>query len=418
MNRLLVLLLAAVDALIAAAVGVAVVLAPLTVFWVMALGGTADWGALWPTAVRIWQLGQFVPLHITLGDDYLVAAGIAPQAASFVISLAPLALAVFTALFAARSGARAARSGAWAVGVAAGTLVTLLLAAALWATSRTPVATVYGWQALLLPTLVFAVPALVGAVVEAWRFGDDGLIDALRDRIDGADARRGHPWASAVSAAARGLAAAVAGLVGVGALVVAAAAVLRGGQIVSLFEAAHVDVLGGAVLSLGQLVYLPTLIVWGASFAAGPGFAVGAGTAVSPAGTTLGVLPGIPSLGLIPDNPSPWLFALVLVVVAVGFVAGATARARLASADEFGAPRASPTAVRLFVFGVIVVLGAAAAALLAALASGAVGPGRLSTVGPAAGPFAFCVGVELAVGAAIALFSPAHTRDPAGAPVD
>jgi hypothetical protein len=62
-------------------------------------------------------------------------------------------------------------------------------------------------------------------------------------------------------------------------------------------------VLGGAVLSLGQLVYLPTLIVWGASFAAGPGFAVGAGTAVSPAGTTLGVLPGIPSLGLIPDTP-------------------------------------------------------------------------------------------------------------------
>lgn len=418
MNRLLVLLLAAVDALIAVAVGVAVVLAPLTVFWVMALGGTADWRALWPTAVRIWQLGQFVPLHITLGDDYLVAAGIAPQAASFVISLAPLALAVFTALFAARSGARAARSGAWAVGVAAGTLVTLLLAAALWATSRTPVAAVYGWQALLLPTLVFAVPALAGAVVEAWRIGDDGLIDGLRDRIDGVDARRGHPWVSAVSAAARGLAAAVAGLVGVGALVVAAAAVLRGGQVVALFEAAHVDVLGGAVLSLGQLVYLPTLIVWGASFAAGPGFAVGAGTAVSPAGTALGVLPGIPSLGLIPDNPSPWLFALVLVVVAVGFVAGATARTRLASADVVGAPQASTTAVRLFAFGVIVVLGAAAAALLAVFASGAVGPGRLSAVGPAAGPFAFCVGVELAVGAAIALFSPAHIRDPAGAPVD
>lgn len=418
MNRLLVLLLAAVDALIAAVVGVAVVLAPLTLFWVMGLGGTADWGALWPAAVRIWQLGQFVPLHITLGDGYLVTAGIAPQAASFVVSLAPLALAVFTALFAARSGARAARSGAWAVGVAAGALVTLLLAAALWATSRNPVAAVYGWQALLLPTLVFALPALVGAVVEAWRIGDDGVVDALRDRIDGADPRGGHPWVSAVSAAARGLAVAVTGLVGVGALVVAVTAVLRGGQVVALFESAHVDVLGGAVLSLGQLVYLPTLIVWGASFAAGPGFAVGAGTAVSPAGTSLGVLPGIPALGLIPDNPSPWLFALVLLVVAVGFVAGATARIRLASADATATAAASTTASRLFVFGVIVVLGAAAAAVLAACASGGVGPGRLSTVGPAAGPFAFCVGVEIAVGAAIALFSPARTRDLSGAPVD
>lgn len=418
MNRLLVLLLSAVDALIAAAVGVAVVLAPLTVFWVTALGGTADWGALWPATVRIWQLGQFVPLHIALGDGYLVAAGIPPQASAFVVSLAPFALAVFTALFAARSGARAARSGAWPVGVAAGTLVTLLVAAAAWATSRNPVAAVYGWQALLLPTLVFALPALVGAVVEAWRIGDDGVVDAVRDRIDGADPRRRHPWVPAVSAAARGLGVAVAGLVGVGALVIAVAAVLRGGQVVALFESAHVDLLGGAVLSLGQLAYLPTLIIWGASFAAGPGFAVGAGTAVSPAGTTLGVLPGVPVLGLIPENPSPWLFALVLLVVGVGFLAGAAARARMASADEVVGTGSAGTAPRMLAFAAIAVLGAAVAALLAVCASGAIGPGRLATVGPAVGPFAFCVGIELAVGAAIALFSPARTRDVSGAPVD
>ena len=112
MNRLLVLLLSAVDALIAAAVGVALVFAPLAVFWVVGLGAGADGGALWPAAVRIWQLGQFVPLHIALGDGYLVSAGIPVQAASFLVSLAPLALAASTAVVAARPGARAARSGA------------------------------------------------------------------------------------------------------------------------------------------------------------------------------------------------------------------------------------------------------------------------------------------------------------------
>ncbi|QRY41850.1 hypothetical protein JVX92_06280 [Microbacterium hominis] len=417
MNRLLVLLLSAVDALIAAAVGVAVVLAPLTLFWVVGLGGTADWGALWPAAVRIWQLGHFVPLHVVLGDEYLVAAGIPAQAATFVVSLAPLALATFTAVFAARSGIRAARSGSWPVGVAAGSGVTLLLAAALWATSRTPVAAVYGWQALLLPTLVFAVPALLGALVEAWRGGDDGLVDAVRDRIDGADPRRGHPWVAAVAASARGTGIAVTGLVAVGALLVAVAAIARGGQVVSLFEAAHVDAVGGGVLALGQLAYLPTLIVWGAAFAAGPGFAVGAGTAVSPAGTTLGVVPGLPVLGLVPEGSTPWLFALVLLVVVIGFVAGAAARARLA-ADGVAASGSDSAPVRLAVLVAVVVLAAAAAALLAACASGAIGPGRLDEVGPAAGPFAFTAGVEVAVGAAIALFSPARSREGAVAPVD
>ena len=52
-------------------------------------------------------------------------------------------------------------------------------------------------------------------------------------------------------------------------------------------------------------------------------------------------------------------------------------------------------------------MGAAAgAALLAAVASGSIGPGRLAEVGPAPGAVALAVGLELLVGAAIALFGP------------
>lgn len=399
MNRLLVALLAAFDALIAAAVGVAAVLAPLTVFWVVGLGG-ADWGTLWPTSVRIWQLGNLVPLQITLPPEYLTATGIPTDAGQFWLSLAPLAFAGGVAIFAARSGARAARAGAWILGVASGTLVTAVIAWLLWRSSANPVAAVYGWQALLLPTAVFALPALGGAVVGAWRHGDDGPVDALRLRLT-----RDTDWASVPEAAARGLGVAVAGFVGVGALLVAIATLARGGQVVALFESAHVDALGATMVELGQLAYLPTLVVWGGAFAAGPGFALGTGTTVSPVGTDIGVLPGIPLLGIVPETVSSWMLLSVLLIVAVGFIAGATARVRQ------GADAGTP-APRLAVLGIIVIGGGAGAALLAALASGSIGPGRLAEVGPAPGAVALAVGVELAVGAAIALFSPVHRSHP------
>ncbi|MFT4214488.1 MAG: DUF6350 family protein [Microbacterium sp.] len=401
MNRLLVALLAAVDAVIAAAVGVAAALAPLTLFWVFGLGGTADWGALWPAAVRVWQFGHFVPLHLTLGDEYVVAAGLPAEAASFLLSLAPAAFATFTAVFAARSGLRAARSGAWAVGAGSGSVIMALAATGLWMTSRNPVAAVYGWQAVLLPVLVFALPVFAGAIVGAWIHGDDGAVDALRGHLE----RHGR-WKPVPAAAVRALGVAVAGLIGVGALLVAVATVLRGGEVIALYEAAHVDLVGVIAMTLGQIAYLPTLVVWGAAFAAGPGFAVGAGTAVSPVGTSLGVLPGIPVLGIVPETVSTWLLTLALAIVAVGFLAGWIGRTVLARSDA----AASGSGPRLTVFAAIVVLGGAGAALLAVCASGAIGPDRLADAGVAAGPFAFAVGVELAVGAAIALFTPARRR--------
>src|SRR3546814_4303619 len=108
----------------------------------------------------------------------------------------------------------------------------------------------------------------------------------------------------------------------------------RGGQVVALFEAGNVDAVGATVVALAQLAYLPTLVVWGAAFAAGPGFAVGAGSAVSPSGTQLGVIPGIPVLGAVPDSTSPWLLLLALLPVGVGALTGWMLRSRLVAEDR------------------------------------------------------------------------------------
>lgn len=446
MHRLIVLILSAVDAAIAAAVGIAATLAPLTLLWVIGLGGTADWAALWPASATTWQFGNLVPLQVTLPGDYLAVAGIDPAAASFVLSLAPLAFAGFTAIFAARSGVRASRADAWVTGVITGSAVFAALAALIALTSANGVAEVERWQAVLLPTLVFAIPLLTGAIVTEWREAGSGVVARIRDRIEAAP--RG--WGEVPGLSVRGTAVVLAGLLGLGALVFAVSLVLRGGEVIGLFEAADVDLLGATVVTLVQLAYVPTLAIWGMAFVAGPGFAVGADTAVSPAGTQLGVIPGIPVLGALPESTTPWLLLLALLPVALGAFAGWIARSRLvagplpvavavapAVTEWDAAPDAArssalsalldgvgttvpdpgnepahdpahgdPVGARAVIALGIALLSAAGAALLALLASGSFGPGRLAEVGPDPGPVGLAVGLEVLVGAGILLLSP------------
>jgi hypothetical protein len=175
----------------------------------------------------------------------------------------------------------------------------------------------------------------------------------------------------------------------------------RGDEVVALYQAGNLDAAGVIVVSLAQLAFLPTLVVWAVSFLAGPGFAVGLDTAVSPAGTQLGIVPGIPILGGLPESVSPLLLGVVLLPIAAGGVAGWVLRDRvraLTTAPEYG------LRVVLAV-GVAAVTGGGAA-LMAWLASGSIGPGRLAHVGPQPGAVALAVGVEVLIGAAVLLLGP------------
>lgn len=395
MNRVIVFLLAAFDALITVAAGLAVVLAPATVLWVVEFGGLAPWDALWPTAGAVWQLGHLVPLQVTLPADYVATAGIDPDAATFMLSLAPLAFAGFTAISAARSGRRASGSGAAWTGALAGTLVFAGAAAGIAVTATNSVSHAELTEAVLFPALIFGVPAVLGALVGEWRDADGGVIAALRGRVDDLP----EDWSLTPSVIARAGAIAIVGLIGVAAVVAAIAIFARGSQIVGLYEAANVDVLGAVVLTLGQLLYLPTLIVWALAFVAGPGVSLGAASTVAASGTTTGVLPGVPLLGALPESTSPWLLLLALLPVGVGVFAGWVARSLYAADAERIAPRVVAT------LGIAAV-AAVSAATLAVLASGSLGPGSLAQVGPEPGPVALAVGLEIAVGAGILLLSP------------
>lgn len=400
MQRLLVALLAAFDAAIAAAVGLVVLLAPLTLLWTVAFGVTADWGALWPLTGTLWEFGHGVPLTITIPDALLVALAIPPAAANFVVSITPLAFLLFTLLFAARSGSRAAKAGAWLLGSLTGAAVFTLISVGVALTARLEAAQTPLVPAIILPAAVYLVGVLCGAVRVAWEDGDGGILDRLHDWFDARE-----DWAPIPAAIVRGAAFALVGVAGASALALAVTVLLRGGEVVALFQAARVDALGATVMTLAQLAYLPTMLVWTAAWLAGPGFAVGAGTAVSPAGTQLGVVPGIPVFGLLPENSSIWMLIVVLIPIAAGAFAGWAVRSRLVwEGTPLGMLQRAVIAVG------IAALSAGIGGLAAALANGSIGPGRLAVVGPAVYPFALALGAEVLVGAAILLLSP-RNRD-------
>ncbi|WP_370289219.1 DUF6350 family protein [Nocardioides sp.] len=140
----------------------------------------------------------------------------------------------------------------------------------------------------------------------------------------------------------------------------------------------HADAGVTVLLILGSLALLPNAALFSSAYLLGPGFTVGAGTSVTTSAVVLGPLPLFPLLAALPDQgAAPWWAAwlgLVPVLLAALAAAGVQ-RARPVLAWDRAAIRGCAGGL----------LAAVALGLLTALAGGAVGPGRLAEVGPAAG---------------------------------
>lgn len=401
MKPITVAALAALDALVAAAVGLVGILAPLTLVWLALFGGVDVWGALWPTSVRIWQVGHLVPVHIDI-TEFAHDLGIAEGGASFWFSIAPLLFGAFTLLFAVRSGRRSVRAENPWIAIGTATIVMLAVSIIAQLTSANSVATVNTWQAMAFPPLIYAAGMLGGIIHDAWDDGDGGPIDDLHDYVDG----WGVAWREIPALVLRGSGVVIVGLVGVAGLLFAALVALNGADIIALYEAAQADVIGATVLTLGQLALVPTMLIWMGTWIAGPGFALGSGTAISPSGTSAGVVPGVPIFGILPEGSSTWMLMLALVPVALGAFGGWIARRTYARDWAFDGEGDEPLAPRIAAAAGIAVCSGAAWAVLAAVAAGSFGPGRLSEVGPDPLAVGLAVGLEALVGAAILLLAP------------
>jgi hypothetical protein len=186
-------------------------------------------------------------------------------------------------------------------------------------------------------------------------------------------------------------------LAGAGAILAAASLATH----LSGFRAADVALapgfVGGVLLLLIQIAYVPNAIVWSICYTLGPGFAFGTHTVVAPTGSALGSLPLLPMLAALPTGAHSavpaWASAAML---SVPYLAGAFGGLLTARAAPTPAVELAP----LWGFG-SGVAAAAATGLLAAFAGGPLGSGRLTAVGPSGWQTAVVAALEVGVAAAV-----------------
>ena len=162
MTRRLTVLLAALEAVLAVAIGIAIPLVPLTIVWAAQFGFAPDWLIFWRGSVDVWLLGHGTDVTFTLDPATAATLGLAGAADPVVVTIALLGFALLTVLLGVRAGARIAESGHLRLGILSGLAVFALLSAAVTLSAVHPMARPSIWQGVLLPTLVFGAGLLLG----------------------------------------------------------------------------------------------------------------------------------------------------------------------------------------------------------------------------------------------------------------
>lgn len=367
---------AAAEALVVAAIGLAIPLIPLTILWATNFDAGIQWDVYYRAAADIWLLGHGVHFTVTLDPSFATSLNLPGLDAPFLLSLAPTALALITFLLAMRLGRRTIEAEVRFVGPVSAILAfgAVAIAIAFSALNASAMPTV--WRAITLPTLIFVVGLLVGARGEIGRSG--GRAENIKARVT--------LWTRTLSPQLRAWfrASLVGGVGSIGIVTVVAGAltallfVVRFPQIVGLYEGLQAGFGGGAVVTLAELAYLPSIVMWVVSWLSGAGFAMGRGSWVSPAGADIGPLPSLPVFGLVPEGQVVGGYLWLVVPVLATILAARVVRPRLVSSLHPSERRRWLAATAL---GMALVAGVTGLVLSLA-ASGSVGPGRMADFGP------------------------------------
>lgn len=392
MKAVLTAVIAAIEAVAVAVAGFALVAVMTVLLWWLAFDLGADPLGVVSIAAALWQLAHLIPMTVDVPAVTALSFGLPAEAFQFTLSLPLLGLTLVTALLGARSGWRLAERSHPASPVVGGALGFAAAAGAV--TVLTDIAAWPVWLMVLVPTLVYALPLTVGVVARAAREGHDWWSRAVRGVQRLLEPLHGQAAAALPERAAEALRLALAVLallIGLGAMGVAVTVFTQYVDIIALSQSLQLDVFGAIMVCIVQLVMLPVAWVWAIAWFAGPGFAVGVGSAISPFDTLVWPLPSLPILGALP-NDWAWAGALApVLVVLIGVIVGAVAA---------GQPllRRATVTVTLTIPLVAAVVVGLLVALLGWLASGSIGPGRLEFAGVNPWLVGGCVAVEVAVG--------------------
>lgn len=313
------------------------------------------------------SIGSGALLWLVLGGARLDLEGGALALTPLVWTLALLALGRYGARRGLPEAPDLRLQGSWLAGYA-GVGVVVALLGLLAPVGPDPLS-------LLLPLVVLPSVALV------WAHG-------LPDRVLGV-------WERAPVALHRGLVPGVKGAlvtVAVGSVLVLVATGVNVARVLQVHADLGTGVFGGLLLVLLQVGMLPNLGIWGASFAAGPGFATGGATTTWAAADS-GLLPMVPVLAAQPQpGDLPWAVCLlVLVPVVIG--------AWLGRETLVWVPRLAATQTKLAVIAVSVAVAALGVVALDVLGGGSLGTEHLAHVGAPADLLGLALVLELGLGA-------------------
>ncbi|MFM6967326.1 MAG: DUF6350 family protein [Microbacteriaceae bacterium] len=368
MPRGLVTLYVALEALFVVGVGIAIPLVPILAGWATVNHFQATPIDVWQLAVQSWAVGHGVPLHLDLtGVDSLVPVSMG----KFSVSLALLGSALVTLFLAARAGRRIAGiEESPLVGAVLIGLVTVLTALVLLS-GQSSVVNVE----VLLGTVKFLIPFLIGLAYgwKPWRFivGRNPLQELVPEE-----------WRDVVVTAGRITIASFLGLIVVGSAVLLFSIVTGFATEISLYEAIHGGFLGGIVITVAQLLALPTVLIWTMAWLIGPGFSLGLGTLVTPFSATIGAFPAIPLLGAIPTDSVVTGWPILIIPTAL--VAAVAAKMSWGIVEKIGYfdTTGATDYIRVGVLGVsTAIFSGTLFFVVGAFASGSAGPGRFVFVG-------------------------------------
>lgn len=345
------------------------------------VGGLVSAATGWVVWVGIAVLGWLSAEPGTFGgsvavgtDLWLLSNGVGVRIGTIAVTLVPWGAVAVVAFMISRSAALAARRvedgqfagpGVIAVVVLTGYLLPVLVAGVIrgepW---RAP----EHWAAVIV---VLGLAAVWGASRELGQASSKGD-DPREPPKDQFLIPRWPDWARAVP---RAVVSTQLVMLAAGAAAVVVALWRHQDRVAALWDALQPGVAGGIALLVGQLAFAPNFCVWAASYALGAGFTLGGGSVVAPAGSQVGILPGIPVFGALPAS-GPGSVQL-LWWLAAGVVAGAVAAWIVVRARP--AARFDETSL---VGGLAGGLGGALFVAVAWAVSGDLGTVRLADIGP------------------------------------
>ena len=409
MNKTQTFFIAAFDAAIRVAIGLGILLAPLTIVWIFENDPNVDWFVAFRAAADFWLVSHGTRLVVPAGE---ILGVVVP---TFVVSLVPLGMTIWFARMYYTAGKRFLASSALWPGWLGGTLVMGALSLGISTLAFDPAIYPVTWQGVIFPTGLFFLFQFLGSV-----FGrpdelfDGDVLDQApeRDRIRRAlnDFRLKLHWSirSLVSPALRAGTSITLMLLMASAFSIATLIGFSWIDITRLYESVQVSVLGAIVLTAGQLALLPNIIIFGAAWFTGVGFSIGVGSLISPLGSQVGPLPAVPILGALPVGRLDFGMVAIGVVLVASFIATLSIRR---SADEIRFEFATAWSAAVSLGLSIALVTSLQLGLLAVLASGAAGPGRLSLIGINPWLLMLISFIEVFVVATLAAFLSARPTD-------